>query len=110
MYKRQVVNIGYDYESSLKAVELSKKEDFFYASVGLHPHDSKDYNKILENEFIKLVKENEKVVAYGCLLYTSDNKHGSTVNISLNVHNTKELEDLFRKIKNVQGVKDVYRV
>ena len=40
----------------------------------------------------------------------SDNKHGSTVNISLNVHNTKELEDLFRKIKNVQGVKDVYRV
>ncbi|RGD73537.1 TatD family hydrolase [Anaerofustis stercorihominis] len=60
-----VVNIGYDYESSLKAVELSKKEDFFYASVGLHPHDSKDYNKILENEFIKLVKENEKVVAYG---------------------------------------------
>ncbi|MCR2032877.1 TatD family hydrolase [Anaerofustis stercorihominis] len=60
-----VVNIGYDYESSLRAVELSKKEDFFYAAVGLHPHDSKDYNNILENEFIKLVKENEKVVAYG---------------------------------------------
>jgi len=60
-----VLNVGYDYESSVKAVELSKEEEFFYAAVGLHPHDSKDYNSILENEFIKISEENEKVVAYG---------------------------------------------
>lgn len=60
-----VVNIGYDLESSLKAVDLSKNTDFFYAAVGLHPHDSKDYNQILENEFIKLARDNYKVVAYG---------------------------------------------
>lgn len=40
----------------------------------------------------------------------SDNKYGSVVNISLHVHNTMELEDLFRKLKNVQGIKEVYRV
>lgn len=40
----------------------------------------------------------------------SDNKYGSVVNISLHVHNIMELEDLFRKLKNVQGIKEVYRV
>ena len=60
-----IVNVGYDLESSIRAIKLSKEYDFLYASVGLHPHDSKDYNDILENDFIKLIKENDKVVAYG---------------------------------------------
>lgn len=60
-----IVNVGYDLESSIRAIKLSKEYDFLYASVGLHPHDSKDYNDILENEFIKLIEENDKVVAYG---------------------------------------------
>ncbi len=41
---------------------------------------------------------------------SSDKKYGSVVNISLNVHNTKELEDLFRKLNNIDGVKEVYRI
>ncbi len=34
-----IINVGADMKSSVKAVELSKKYDFMYASVGVHPHD-----------------------------------------------------------------------
>ena len=59
-----VVNPGADIMSSLRAIELSKKHDFIYATVGVHPHDVKD----MEDETIDVLRElakNEKVVAIG---------------------------------------------
>ena len=40
----------------------------------------------------------------------SDKKYGSVVEMSINVHHSAELEDIFRKIRAVKGVTDVYRV
>ena len=59
-----VMNVGFDYPSSVYAVELAEREDIFYAAVGMHPHDSKDYTDSMEQDFIKLC-ENENVRAYG---------------------------------------------
>lgn len=59
-----VVNIGYDLESSKKGVEYSKKYDFIYAAVGVHPDDIEGYNDKLEAQLEKLT-ENEKVLAVG---------------------------------------------
>lgn len=59
-----VVNPGADVPSSLRAIELSKKHDFIYSAVGVHPHDVKD----MDNETIDVLKslaKNEKVVAIG---------------------------------------------
>lgn len=114
-----VVNVGYDLESSVKAIELSKQYDFFYASVGLHPHDSKDYNKILENEFIKLTKENDKVVAYGeiGLDYYYDNsprdiqkevfikqiKAANKLNKPIIVHSRDAVKDTYDILKEYLG-------
>ena len=39
-----------------------------------------------------------------------DKKYGSVVEMSINVHHAAELEDLFRKIRTVKGVTEVYRV
>ena len=62
---RRMVIVGCDFEDSCEALALA--EDFsqfgLYASIGIHPHESKRYEAIPE-EFSRLIK-NERVVAYG---------------------------------------------
>ena len=38
------ITVGSDIEGCKGAVELSKKHDFVYAAVGVHPHDAKDFS------------------------------------------------------------------
>lgn len=59
-----VLNAGADLQTSLNSVELSKKYDFIYASVGCHPHDSKYMNEDTMNIF-KSLSKNKKVLAIG---------------------------------------------
>ena len=59
-----VLNCGCDEKSSYLSTVLAKRYDFFYAAVGMHPHDSKDYTDKFEELIKKLAKE-EKVVAIG---------------------------------------------
>ncbi len=58
-----MVCVGTDFKTSKQAIELTKRYDGIFASVGLHPNDTVgeefDYD-----EFLKLAKE-EKVVAIG---------------------------------------------
>lgn len=59
-----VLNVGADMEGSIDSIELSKKYDFIYASVGVHPH----YVSELDDSSIDTLREltkNEKVVAIG---------------------------------------------
>lgn len=42
--------IGYDLESSRKAVELADPEAGFYAAVGIHPHDAEAWSAAAEQE------------------------------------------------------------
>lgn len=60
-----IVNVGYDRPSSLTAVELAKKYDRFFATVGVHPHDAKSATEEDYALFEKLVKEDRKVLAIG---------------------------------------------
>jgi len=48
-----------------KTVELANKHDFIFASVGIHPHDAKEYDEQTEKRLIALVESNKKVVAWG---------------------------------------------
>lgn len=56
--------VGIDYKSSKKAVRIAKSEDGFYASVGVHPHDSKECSDAVLNRLRDLA-ENLKVKAWG---------------------------------------------
>ncbi|MEW6066943.1 MAG: TatD family hydrolase [Nitrospirota bacterium] len=38
-----IITIGSDLEGNIGGIELSKKYDFIYSSVGIHPHDAKDF-------------------------------------------------------------------
>ncbi|MFH1956655.1 MAG: TatD family hydrolase [Patescibacteria group bacterium] len=57
-----MINVGTDYESSKKAIELAEAYAGIYATIGVHPHDAKinfDYKK-----FLALAKH-PKVVSIG---------------------------------------------
>ncbi|MBQ9314746.1 MAG: TatD family hydrolase [Clostridia bacterium] len=58
-----IVNIGYDKESSLEAVQFANQYDFMYAAVGLHPDACNESN--IDLAFLKELAKNKKVVAIG---------------------------------------------
>jgi len=55
---------GTDIDTSKQAIELAEKYDAVYASVGVHPHDTKDWSNSLIEELKELAKH-PKVVAIG---------------------------------------------
>ena len=62
------VSAGYNLESSKKAIELSQKYKFIYATCGVSPNDIPQTEEELWNmlnEIRKIAKENPKVVAIG---------------------------------------------
>ena len=61
---KKMIAVGYDYESSKKAIALSKKYDFIYASIGLHPSEvQKEEDKKLT--WLTEMLKSEKVIAIG---------------------------------------------
>ena len=60
----KMIVVGYDIETSIKAIELANEYDFIYASIGIHPSEIK---KMKENDLEKLEELviNKKVVAIG---------------------------------------------
>ena len=65
---KNLITAGYSIEGSKKAVELSKKYQFIYATCGISPNDiPKTESQLIEdiNEIKKLVIKNKKIVAIG---------------------------------------------
>lgn len=58
------VSVGYDYQSSIKSLEIANKYGKIYCSLGIHPHDCKTLTTKILDEFKELSK-NKKVVAIG---------------------------------------------
>jgi TatD DNase family protein len=59
-----IINIGSSLKSSKDSLELAKKYDFIYASVGLHPHEADKVDKNQE-ELLRNFARQDKVVAIG---------------------------------------------
>jgi TatD DNase family protein len=53
-----------DIETSYKVIELIEKYDFIYGAVGVHPHDTKDWQDSVTAEIETLAKH-DKIVAIG---------------------------------------------
>ncbi|MEG1203791.1 MAG: TatD family hydrolase [Clostridia bacterium] len=75
-----IINIGYDKKSSIKAIELSRKYEYMYTTVGVHPHDVRNdsaqdiydiYNKSNSEEIKKIVGIGEIGLDYA---FIKDNK------------------------------------
>ena len=48
-----------------RAVELAEKHEEIYAAVGVHPHDAKLFDDGAEERLVDLVKQSERVIAWG---------------------------------------------
>jgi TatD DNase family protein len=59
-----LITIGSDLTGNIGGLELSRKYDFIYSSVGFHPHDAKDFTEEIFNQIKTWLKE-QKVVAVG---------------------------------------------
>ena len=70
---------GWDIKSSIDAIEISNKNDEFYAAVGIHPENI-DYLCLDDIEKIRELSNNKKVIAIG--------------EIGLDYHYTKENKDM----------------
>ena len=75
----KMIVIGYDRNSSIKAVEIAKKYNTIYAMVGLHPSDVNKETDLELNWLKELLKE-EKVIGIG--------------EIGLDLYWTKDFKDL----------------
>jgi len=60
----RIINVGSSVAGTRRAVELAKKYDIVYATLGVHPHEAKSVTDEVLAEFETLAKE-EKVVAIG---------------------------------------------
>lgn len=59
------VCVGADMQSSAESVALAKQEDMIYASVGVHPHDAKDFSESDVPVLTNWLTNEKKVVALG---------------------------------------------
>lgn len=73
-----IINIGYNKESSIKAIALTKKYKNMYAAIGVHPHDVDNDNAQDIYDVYNKCDEKEKIVAIGEIgldyAFVKDNK------------------------------------
>ncbi|MCD6471284.1 TatD family hydrolase [bacterium] len=61
---RKIINVGVNFQTSKRAIEIAKEIENCYAAVGLHPEESLK-EKFLPNKYNQLLKESKKIVAVG---------------------------------------------
>ena len=60
----RIVTIGCSLEDSRNALKVAEQYEHVWATLGVHPHDAKDWTTEIESEFRTMAKH-EKVVAIG---------------------------------------------
>ncbi|HOR47293.1 MAG TPA: TatD family hydrolase [Caldisericia bacterium] len=60
----QIINVGFDLESSSRSVSLAQNNREIFATVGIHPHEAKKWGSEIRSWIIEL-SGREKVVAIG---------------------------------------------
>ncbi len=116
------INIGSSIEGSRKSVELSRKYDYFYATVGIHPHEA---DKIDSNalDIIRELAKEDRVVAIGEIgldyfknfskpqnqlpLFLTQLKLAKELGLPLVIHTREAKADTLRILKEAMPVKVV---
>ena len=59
----KIICVGYDFESSLQAIELADQYDSVYAAIGIHPSEARSFD--IDLSWVEENLSHEKVVAIG---------------------------------------------
>jgi len=119
---KKIICVGVDLKSSLKSIELAENHDMIHASVGYHPHESKEVGENYLNELEEMLNH-KKVVALGEIgldfHYNHSNKSiqikvfkeqlelGKSLNKPVIVHNRNSDNELLRSIIETKSSKGV---
>lgn len=110
-----IINPGADEESSYRAVEMSEKYPIVYATVGIHPHDAKDYEPQKHDVLLREWAKKDKVVAIGEIgldyhydysprdiqqdVFIRQMIIAKEVKLPIVIHNRESMEDMVRILK-----------
>ena len=119
----KIISAGYSMQSSIKAIELSKKYDFIYATCGISPNDIPDNKQKIDEELAKLKNiiensDNKKIVAIGEIgldyYWNTENKDlqkyafikqielANSLNLPIVIHTREAIMDTLDILKNVE--------
>ena len=117
-----IINIGSSLEGSKKSLELAKKYDCIYATVGIHPHAADKFDKKEEAALRELAKE-DKIVAIGeigldyyknyseapsqRLMFISLLQLAKDLDLPLVIHSRQARDDTLRVLKEAMPIKAV---
>ena len=122
---KEMIVVGYDKESSIKALELVKKYDFLYLSIGLHPSEVLKENDE-DLSWMHEILKSEKVVAIGEIgldyywdksfkeeqkkYFKKQIEIAKEYNLPIIVHRRDAVQDCFHILKDesVEGVMHCY--
>ncbi len=116
------IDIGCDIKSSKKAIELANKNDFIYASCGIHPENLPNQNPQKMDELwkkIEIIKElaikNKKVIAIGeigldyhwvqtnketqKIIFKKQIELANELNLPISIHTRDAIDDTIKIIK-----------
>ena len=116
------INIGCDIKSSKKAIEIANKNDFIYASCGIHPENLPNQNLQKMDELwkeLEIIKElaikNTKVVAIGeigldyhwvqtnketqKIIFKKQIELANELNLPISIHTRDAIDDTIKIIK-----------
>ena len=62
---KALINVGASFESSRYSAQLAASHENVFATVGIHPHEAKNYSSDLRLELKKIIDTNKKIVAVG---------------------------------------------
>lgn len=122
----KITNVGYNLESSKKAIEIAKKIEYIYATIGVSPNDIPDTIEKWNKQIIELedilkngIKEN-KIVAIGEIgldyYWNKNNKElqkdifisqiilANTYNLPIVIHTREAVNDTIDILKNKVNV------
>ncbi|KKU80627.1 MAG: TatD family hydrolase [Candidatus Peregrinibacteria bacterium GW2011_GWA2_47_7] len=61
----KMINVGFDAEGNFHALNLAKKYDFIWCTMGIHPHLASEWNEYVAKQIESAVKKEERIVALG---------------------------------------------
>ncbi|MBC3888013.1 YchF/TatD family DNA exonuclease [Acetobacterium paludosum] len=111
-----IINPGADEASSLRAIAMSEKYPMVYATVGIHPHDAKDFDTKKTGQLLREWAKKDKVVAIGEIgldyhydlsprevqqsVFIDQLSIAKEVKLPIVIHNRESMEDMVRILKD----------
>ena len=120
---KYLLSISTTNESYTRILKITEKYPNIYGSYGIHPHETKDYKNLNEQEIIQKISLSKKIIGIGETgldyyynhsdrliqkkIFSEHIKAAQKLNLPLIIHSRSAEEDTYQIIKNEKKNKDI---